>query len=147
MGPLVQKQSMQRLHHPNIKMAPIPPSAPHPLRLARPRAICHANSIQYKSGVDISPPGKMTDDTFHYTFIQLQRLVRRSTAERRKDGANEMNIGSDLSFFSPLSSVLYSAAMFSSPSTQTTQPPLVMFYIQTQHIHFTVGSKAITCRG
>lgn len=33
--------SEQSLHHPNIKMARIPPSAPRALRLARPRAVCH----------------------------------------------------------------------------------------------------------
>ncbi len=73
-------------------MACIPPSAPHLLWLARPRALCHTNSISYESGVDISPPGK-TDDTFHYTFIQLQRLVCQTAAKRSRKGMSENPVG------------------------------------------------------
>lgn len=64
-------------------MAHIPPSAPHLPRLARPAAVCHANSIVYESGADTSPPGK-TDGTF-----QLHRqtiagtVVRQTSAEKR----------------------------------------------------------------
>lgn len=75
--------SEQSLHHPNIKMAHIPPSAPRVPRLARPRAVCHTSSILYESGVDISPPGE-TDGTFHHTSKQLLKPVRQNTAENRR---------------------------------------------------------------
>lgn len=59
------------------------PLPPRLLWLARPRAVCHTNSILCGSGVDISPPGE-TDGTFHYTSKQLQKPVHQKYCRERE---------------------------------------------------------------
>lgn len=138
-----KKKAEHRLHHPNIKMAHIPPSAPHLLWLARPRAVRHANGVSYESGPDTGPPGK-TDDTFHYTLnncrsLSVKLLQRRGVRENPAgQGTSEKRIGcnSSISVF-PLY-FAYSCRL----SFLSLHSASVWWLMQTKHNRFTVGSKS-----
>ena len=93
-------KTKRRLHHLNIKMGRVPPSAPHLLRLAHPWAICQANSVSYESGVDISPPGKTDDTSLHLCIIaeacpSNYSRGRRTSVNPAGQSRKEESIGSE----------------------------------------------------
>ena len=89
-------------------MAHIPPSVPHLLWLARPRAVCHANGVSHENGPDTGTPGK-TDDTFHYTLnncrsSSVKLLQRRGVRGKTQQVRARVKSGlvAILQFLSPL---------------------------------------------
>lgn len=127
----------QCLHHPYIKMAHIPPSAPHPLCPTRPRAVCHTNSISYESGLTpVHQERQMTHFTtplYNCRGMPVEPPQRKGMRENSVgQGRIEISIGSDSSFS------LFLCTLLSCHLPSSFLILWMSWLMQTKHNHFTV---------